>query len=240
MVNAAYDQFCANGYLGTTITAVATDSGVAVPTIYYTFGTKARLLDEALGAAIVGFDRWHEPPPDPSIEELLPWHRWWTELNTAPTSAEAFSIFLTHGVAILERVAPLVAALHGAAGDPEAADVVRIAEQRRVESYREAARVIAAKQGGLRDGLTVKAATDVLVVLFSAELYRSIRHGRGWSAARTAHFLRELLSAQLLGSEGVTKWKRPAERWGPSNGDEFPRERQSVSTPDQPHSRRTT
>jgi AcrR family transcriptional regulator len=200
MVNAAYDQFCANGYLGTTITAVATDAGVAVPTIYYTFGTKARLLDEALGAAIVGFDRWHEPPPDPSIEELLPWHRWWTDLNAAPTSAEAFGIFLTHGVAILERVAPLVAALHGAAGDPEAADVARMAEQRRIESYREAAQVIAAKQGGLRDGLTVKAATDVLVVLFSAELYRSIRHGRGWSATRTAHFLWDLLSAQLLGS----------------------------------------
>ena len=182
MVNAAYGQFCANGYLGTTITAVATDAGVAVPTIYYTFGTKARLLEEALGAAVVGFDRWHEPSPDPSIEELLPWHHWWTAFNGAPTSAEALSIFLTHGVAILERAAPLVAALHGAAGDPEAAEVARIAEQRRVESYREAARTIAAKAGGLRDGLTVKAATDVLVVLFSPELYQSIRHGRGWSA----------------------------------------------------------
>ena len=201
MVNAAYDQFCANGYLGTTITAVAKDAGVAVPTIYYTFGTKAHLLDEALGAAIVGFDRWHEPPPDPSIEELLPWHRWWIDFDAAPTSAEALGIFLSHGVAILERVAPLVAALHGAEGDPEAADVARIAEQRRVESYREAARVIAAKAGGLRDGLTVKAATDVLVVLFSGELYQSIRQGRGWSAARTAHFLRDLLSAQLLGSD---------------------------------------
>jgi len=94
-----------------------------------------------------------------------------------------------------------VAALHGAAGDPEAADVARIAEQRRVAAYREAAQVIAAKAGGLRDGLTVKAATDVLVVLFSAELYRSIRHGRGWSAARTALFLRDLLSAQLLRSD---------------------------------------
>ena len=78
--------------------------------------------------------------------------------------------------------------------------MARIAEQRRVESYHEVARVIAAKQGGLRDGLTVKAATDVLVVLFSAELYQSIRHGRGWTAARTP-FLRDLLSAQLLGSD---------------------------------------
>ncbi len=201
MVKAAYDQFCANGYLGTTITAVATDAGVAVPTIYYTFGTKARLLDEALGAAILGFDRWDQPPADPFIGELLPWHHWWTDFDAATTSAEALGIFLTHGVAILERAAPLVAALHGATGDPEAAEVIRIAEQRRVQAYREAARVIAAKAGGLRDGLTVDAATDVLVVLFSAELYQSIRHGRGWSADGTAHFLRDLLSVQLLRSD---------------------------------------
>jgi AcrR family transcriptional regulator len=201
MVNAAYAQFCANGYLGTTITAVAADAGVAVPTIYYTFGTKARLLAEALGAAVLGFDRWHEPPADPSIGELLPWHHWWTDFNAATTSTEALGVFLTHGVAILERAAPLVAALHGATGDPEAAEVIRIAEQRRVQAYREAARVIAAKADGLRDGLTVQAATDVLVVLFSAELYQSIRHGRGWSADRTALFLRDLLSAQLLRSD---------------------------------------
>jgi hypothetical protein len=37
------------------------------------------------------------------------------------------------------------------------------------------------------------------VVIFSAELYQSIRTGRGWSAPRTANFLRDLLSAQLLG-----------------------------------------
>ena len=120
-------------------------------------GPRPALLEESLGAAIVGFDRWHEPPADPYIDELLPWHHWWTEFDAAPTSGEAFDIFFTHGVGILERVAPLVAALHGAAGDPEAAEVIRIAEQRRVAAYREAVRVIAGKGGGLRDGLTVEA-----------------------------------------------------------------------------------
>jgi AcrR family transcriptional regulator len=198
MVRAAYELFSANGYLGTTISAVAKEAGVAVPTIYYTFGTKAVLLDESLGAAIVGFDRWREPPPDPQIDDLLPWHQWWGDFESSPTSHVAFDIFFTHGVGILERVAPLVATLHGAAGDSEAAQVVRISEERRVESYRESVRVIAGKTGGLRRGLTSGKATDILVVLFSAELYQSIRTGRGWSAGRTAAFLRELLSAQLL------------------------------------------
>lgn len=199
MVRAAYDLFCANGYLGTTITAVAEEAGVAVPTIYYTFGTKAALLEEALGAAVVGFDRWREPPPDPQIEELLPWHAWWGDFQAAPTSAGAFDVFFSHGVAILERAAPLMATLHGAAGDAEAADVFRVAEQRRVQAYRETVRVLAGKPGGLRPGLTSAKATDILVVLFSAELYQSIRTGRRWSAARTSSFLHELLSAQLLG-----------------------------------------
>ena len=199
MVRAAYELFSANGYLGTTISEVAREAGVAVPTIYYTFGTKAVLLEESLGAAIVGFDRWRETPPEPEISELLSWHRWWAEFQAAPTSDAAFDIFFTTGITILERVAPLVAALHGATGDPEAAEVVRIGEERRVESYRETIRVIAGKPGGLRRGLTSEKATDIVVVLFSAELYQSIRRGRGWSAGRTTAFLREMLSAQLLG-----------------------------------------
>lgn len=199
MVRTAYDLFSARGYLGTTIAEVAQQAGVAVPTIYYTFGTKAVLLEESLGAAIVGFDRWREPPSDPDITELLPWHPWWAEFQAAPTSEAAFAIFFTHGVSILERVAPLVAALHGAGGDPEAAAVVKVGEQRRVESYRETVRVIARKPGGLRLGLSQAKATDILIVLFSAELYQSVRTGRGWSPARTTAFLRELLSAQLLG-----------------------------------------
>ena len=154
MVRAAYDLFCERGYLGTTISEVARLAGVAVPTIYYTFGTKVVLLEESLGAAILGFDRWREPPADLDAAELLPWHHWWAEFDEATTSGEAFDVFFTHGVGILQRVAPLVAALHGAAGDPEAAEVIRISEQRRVGAYREAVGVMAAKPGGLRPGLS--------------------------------------------------------------------------------------
>ena len=115
-----------------------------MPTIYYTFGTKAALLDESLGAAIVGFDRWREPPSRArrhhraaAVARLV------GGVQAAPTSAAALDIFFTHGVGVLQRVGPLIAAMHGATGDPEAAEVVRIAEERRVDSYREAVRVIA-------------------------------------------------------------------------------------------------
>jgi hypothetical protein len=169
--------------------------------MYYTFGTKAALLDEALGAAIVGFDQWRKPPPNPiHIVDLLPWHSWWTAFETAPTSAKALAIFVEHGADILQRVAPLAAAMHGAVGDPEAAEVVRVGEERRVQSYREAVLVVAAKPGGLRSGMSVSTAIDIVVALFSADVYQALAVGRGWSHRRCTAFFRAVLESQLLGS----------------------------------------
>jgi AcrR family transcriptional regulator len=201
MVRAAYDLFCAHGYLGTTISAVAAEASVAVPTVYYTFGTKAALLDESIGAAVVGFDRWREPPTGPvDIVEFLPWHGWWAEFLAAGTAAAALELFVKNGVGVLQRVGPLITAMHGATGDADAAEVVRTAEERRVDSYREAVRVIARKTGGLRRGVSAAAGTDMVVVLFSAELYQSLAVGRGWSHPRCVKFFREILTAQLIGT----------------------------------------
>lgn len=199
MVRAAYESFCRHGYLGTTINAVADAAGVAVPTVYYTFGTKAALLRESLGAAIVGFDLWREPPREPvDLAEVLGWHEWWADFEAAPTAARALDVFVTHGAVILRRVGPLVAALHGASGDPEAAEVLRISEERRVDSYRTMVRAIARKPGGLRRGITEAVATDIVVALFSAELYQAFAVGRGWSPTRCTAFFKEILAAQLL------------------------------------------
>jgi AcrR family transcriptional regulator len=200
MVHAAYRIFCAEGYLGTTMKAVAIEAGVAVQTVYYTFGTKATLLDEAIGAAIAGFDQWRRPPSSPEITDLLPWHAWWDAFAGAATAAAALDVFVEHGIRILERVGPLVSAMHGGAGDADAAAVVRVAEERRVAAYREVVRVLARKPGGLRPGLGQTAATDLLVVLFSAELHQALAIGRGWKPAHCLAFFRHLLGAELLGA----------------------------------------
>ncbi len=200
MVKAAYRLFSSHGYVGTTIGAVANEAGVAVPTVYYTFGTKAALLAESLGAAVVGFDLWRKPPAEPiDITELLPWNPWWSDFQAAPTAADALEIFITSGVQVLRRVGPLIPALHGASGEPEAAEVVRAGEQRRVASYREATAILARKPGGLRRGLSESDATDMLVVLFSAELYQALAVGRGWSTSRCVDFFSDILRTQVLG-----------------------------------------
>jgi hypothetical protein len=90
-------------------------------------------------------------------------------------------------------------AMHGASSEPEAAEVVRAGEQRRVASYREATAILARKPGGLRRGLSEPDATDMLVVLFSADLYQALAVGRGWSTSRCVDFFSDILRTQLLG-----------------------------------------
>ena len=194
MVQAAYELFACNGYSGTTIAAVATDARVAVPTIYYTFQTKAALFDEAIGAAIVGFDSWRQPPPEPSIGDLLTSHVWWPEFLAASTADETLAVFVTNSVDILDRVGPLASAMHGAAGDPEAAAVVRVAEQRQRQAYEHFAKELAAKPGGLT--VPIKTATDILVALFSASVYQALAD-RGWTKKRCTAFLLDILRHQL-------------------------------------------
>lgn len=199
MVAAAYRLFCDRGYLGTTMTAVAAEANVAVQTLYYTFHTKAELFGEAVGAAVVGFDNWSEPRGLPiPVDELPRMLTWWEEFQSAPDAAGALKVFVHHGVDVLERVAPLVTALHGSAGDPDAVAVGQLGEERRVDSYRAAVRTLAHKEGGLRPGLSVSEATDVMLVVFSAEIYQALASGRGWSRARCERFFTEVLASQLL------------------------------------------
>lgn len=199
MVTAAYRLFCDRGYLGTTMTAVAVEANVAVQTLYYTFHTKAELFGEAVGAAVVGFDHWSGPHGLPiPVDELPRMLTWWEEFQSAPDTAGALKMFVHHGVDVLERVAPLVTALHGSAGDPDAVAVAQLGEERRVDSYRAAVHTLAHKDGGLRPGVSVSEATDVMLVLFSAEVYQALASGRGWSRARCERFFTEVLASQLL------------------------------------------
>jgi AcrR family transcriptional regulator len=198
MISSAYDIFSTEGYLGTTITAVAERAGVAVPTVYYTFGTKTALLGETLGAAILGFDRWRQPPPEPfEINDLLPVHGWWADLVAAGTAVDALDIFVRHGTDILQRVSPLLPSLHGAGGDPEGRELLRISEQRRIETYREVLRIATSKPPGLRPGISLDTATDIVAALFSAETYRGLT-ARGWSQERCTNFFAQLLAGQII------------------------------------------
>jgi AcrR family transcriptional regulator len=200
MLTAAYRLFCENGYLATTMRAIAAEAGVAVQTLYFTFHTKGAILGETLGAAIVGFDRWTKPPREPldAAQGLKQFHDWWHDFEAAQDARDALAIFVDNCTEVLRRVSPINAAMQAAASDPDVAAVKDLAERRRVDSYRETVRTLRRKNHGLRHGLSEARATDIVLVLLSAEVYQLLASGRGWSPAECTRFLTDLLEQQLL------------------------------------------
>jgi AcrR family transcriptional regulator len=196
----AYKLFCERGYAGTTMDAIAKGAAVAVQTLYFTFHTKGALLTEVLDAAVVGFDSWI-PPSGPldtrDVATLRAYHTWFDPFEAAKSARAAFEVFIDGGVAVMERAAPLVATLREAVGDPEARDVYLVGQQRRAEAYEAVARILAKKPRGLRRGVTVRRATDVLFAVFSGETYQMLRE-RGWKRREIRTWLIDALGEQLL------------------------------------------
>jgi AcrR family transcriptional regulator len=189
MVGAAYRLFCEKGYVATTMEAIAREAHVAVPTLYFTFRTKGAILGEVLGAAVMGFD-------EPVGPEDAPWYR---AFEAEPDPRRALRILVENTAPILRRVAPLLAATLAAAGDPEVTAISELSEERRRDGYRVIVRQLSAK-GGLRQGLTVARATDILLVLLGPQLFDALESGRGWSPVETNRWVVEVLSQQLLAS----------------------------------------
>jgi AcrR family transcriptional regulator len=187
MVGAAYRLFCEKGYVATTMEAIAREADVAVPTLYFTFRTKGAILSEALDAAVMGLDE----PVGP--EDAL----WYRAFEAEPDPRRALKILVENVALILSRVAPLTTAIHGAANDPEVVVVRELSGQRLHDGYRDLVRQLARK-GGLRQGLSVARATDILFVLLSADLFEALASGRGWSFAACKRWLVDVVSQQLL------------------------------------------
>jgi AcrR family transcriptional regulator len=209
MLRAAYDLFCADGYAATTMQAIADQADVAVQTLYFTFHTKGAILTETVGACIIGFDAW-TPMADPvratgSGATLMALHPWFPGFERELDGVRALAVFVDAAIAILGRVAPLVAVKAAAeACDPEVKAVGEVGERRRVESYAAIIAVLA-KKGGLRRGLTRARATDILLTLASAETYQQLRAGRGWSTAACRTWLLDVLTQQLLPDPRATR-----------------------------------
>jgi len=203
VLRAAYDRFQQHGYAGATMEAIASAAGVAVQTLYFTFHTKAALLDEVVGAAVTGFEEWQPPaggrPPleldSPRV--LREFHPWFASFEAEATASGALAVFLGAGVEIMERAAPMTTVMREAAGHPDAREVYLVGEQRRAGAYRAVIRVLARKPPGRRRGLSEARATDILLTLFSGETYQMLRE-RGWTQRQILAWLLDVLGHQRL------------------------------------------
>jgi AcrR family transcriptional regulator len=118
ILTAATRLFIAEGYVATTLAAVAAEAFVGVRTVYLRFGSKAELLKRVIDAAI----RVEPDNADPDDCD------WATLALTAPTLAERVHAYACGVRSLVERVGPLVSvAAEAEASEPgfEAAQSAR-------------------------------------------------------------------------------------------------------------------
>lgn len=184
MIEAAYRLFSEHGY-SVPLTAIAIEAGVAVQTLYFTFHTKAALLQEALQMAVVGFDDPVPPHESP----------WFGEMAAEPDAARAIGIIVDNTIAIFERVGPLTGTFRH--GDSEVVAMWAHSEQLRIDGYRLMMAALA-KKARLKRGLSLEEAGDVLFVLLSPDLYQEMVGGRGWKVDRWRRWITQALRDALF------------------------------------------
>ncbi|MFI5590386.1 TetR/AcrR family transcriptional regulator [Amycolatopsis sp. NPDC051758] len=187
MLEAARELFVRNGYGATTLKEVADRAGVAVQTIYFTFGNKRVLLKELVDVAIAG-----------DLEPVATMDRpWFQEAVAAPAAGAHLRLHVGGTRRILERVAPIVEMLRAAAAaDPAIAGQWDDHVDPRFAVHLEAARSLVAKPG-LRAGVTAEHTADLLFGLLSPELYQLFVRDRGWPPEQWETWAGDTLVSQL-------------------------------------------
>ncbi|HET6737448.1 MAG TPA: helix-turn-helix domain-containing protein [Kribbella sp.] len=185
---AAQTLFTARGYAATSMQAIADEAGMAVQTLYFTFGTKRALLAELLDVAAAGDD---EPVPSldrPRVQALLDDPDPVAQLREQARQARE----------IYERVAPVLQVIaHAATADPEIHELWEANNAQRAVMMEQMVTALVSKTA-LREGLDAQLATDITLALLGPELYHLLTARRGWDAERWERWTADALVTQLL------------------------------------------
>jgi AcrR family transcriptional regulator len=183
VLDAAADLFLRQGYVGTTLDAVAASAGVSLQTVYNVVGGKAKLLqsvyDEMVPTDLEPVSRKMLSEPDP--RRCLAWY--------------AVGERVTN-----ERVGPLLMVIHNqaAAGDRDLRTLVEQLERDRLASIEAFVRHLAIRFG-LRPGLTTGRAADMVWALTTPEMADRLVRRRGWDWDQFEAWIAVTIADALLG-----------------------------------------
>jgi AcrR family transcriptional regulator len=170
MVEAAYRLMSTRGYMETPMADIATEAGVAVQTVYFTFHTKPAVLRAVIEFAVKG-----DHLPNSPIERP-----WFAAMTQEPDHERGLAIFVDATTEIFRRVVPLATAFNAFAADPEIADFYQLNGRWQRDGYRIVVDTLARKRP-LRTGLSPDDATTILLVLLGIDVYRSMLDDHGWA-----------------------------------------------------------
>ena len=186
---AAHDLFIQRGYAGTTIAAIAAETGVSDETIYVSFGSKRALLEGVIDETIMGRGAPMTLPQQLAVQEI----------EKLPTPRERLRAYVAFACGVLARTAPVHAVIRGAAD----AEAFFIHLRKRLLAERIATNKDRLRKyvgGALRPGLSSKQALEHFVGLSSPELYYLLTVDMGWTPKQHQDWLTEVAERDLLGA----------------------------------------
>jgi AcrR family transcriptional regulator len=192
ILDAAERLFVEDGYVATSMSAIAKEAGVALKTIYLAFETKGGLL-RALWHRRLRGGREYVPVAE---------QEWFLEVLREPDPAKVLRLNARNSRIVKTRIAPLGEVLFRAA--PADPDVDALSERIWSEFYenqREVVKVLQRRKG-LKKGLGVKRATDMLWTLNHPQTYILLVYERGWSADQYERWLADITISELLRPPG--------------------------------------
>jgi AcrR family transcriptional regulator len=184
--------FLRDGYLPTTMKAIATEAGVAERTLYLAYPTKAQLLGEIIRVAVRGHDR----------DEPLAAGTAFRAVIEAPPG-ELAARFGQSSAELMSRTARVLAIGEAAAvADPALAGLRDRGHAATRSDMREIAAALGA-HGKLARGMTEERAADVLFAIAANEtVYLRLTGECGWSDSEYAGLVERLLQGVLTSDAG--------------------------------------
>lgn len=186
MREAALHLFRQRGYAATSMQAIADKAGVAVQTLYFTFGTKRALLSEILDIAVAG-----DEEPIATLDRAVV-----QAMIADPDPAEQLRQHARMTQEVWGRLAPVLEVVGGAAtADPDIADLWQTNIDQRATVLERLCAALATKATLRYD---VQTCIDIALALQGPELYQLFVDRRGWTPDKYGQWLTDALISQLL------------------------------------------
>ncbi|HLH47688.1 MAG TPA: TetR/AcrR family transcriptional regulator [Acidimicrobiales bacterium] len=176
---AARELFAERGFAGTTVAGIAERAGVAVPTVYATYGSKGAIVRSLLA----------------QLEEDADAAGWRARIAGEDDPRRKLAYFAQWSGAFFSLSRAVVVAARDAAGDPAIVELRDHGDAHRRQALRS---LLESIRPALGPDLSAEAALDRAWILTGLELYLAAVEGCGWSGEGYVEWLTGLLHTQLL------------------------------------------
>lgn len=189
ILDAAKRMFEEQGFSATTMHAIAAEAGVVTKTVYTAYATKSGLLSALWDRTLRGGE---DAPPVGALA-------WYREVLDEADPQRQLRLNARNSRMVKERIAGVVAVIRdGATSDPGVGKLWSDIESSFYKNQQAIVSSIASK-GGLREGLDIKRATDILWTLNHPDLWRLLVVVRGWTPDDYERWFGDSACAQVLG-----------------------------------------